>query len=109
MTSETFLGFGMKYDTSEPNYPKVGNELFNSFTTALNNLFKPLTILFTDSLAPFHSICACLIQSLIFNLAYLALRSECTLFPSLIYLRALLLIDTSSESSSVYDSSIEEK
>ena len=37
VTSVKFMGFGMKWDTSEPNYPKAGNELFNYFTTNLNN------------------------------------------------------------------------
>ena len=32
----------MKCDTSEPDYPKVDNELFNYFTTELNNLCKPM-------------------------------------------------------------------
>ena len=34
----------MKVDTSDPGYPEVDNELFNLFATALNTLFKPLTI-----------------------------------------------------------------
>ena len=44
----------MKWDTSDPYYPNVGNEFFNSFTTALNNLCKPLPILFSDRSGPFR-------------------------------------------------------
>ena len=43
-TSAKFLGSAMKVDTSDPGYPEVDNELFNLFPTALNTLFKPLTI-----------------------------------------------------------------
>ena len=54
-TSSKLLGSGIKWDASEPYSTKVGNEFFNSFTTALNNLCKPLTIFFDESSAPFHS------------------------------------------------------
>ena len=55
MTSEKLLGCGMRCDTYEPDYPKVGNELFNSFKkTALKTLCKPLPILFSDSSSTFH-------------------------------------------------------
>ena len=33
LTSTKLLGSGMKCDTSEPDYTKVRNELFSSFTT----------------------------------------------------------------------------
>ena len=68
----------MKSDTSEPDSHKLDNEVFNSFTIALNNLCKTLPILFTDSSDPFSSPRVCLIQLHIFNLAYLALISVCT-------------------------------
>ena len=46
VTSAKFMVSGMKCDTSDNDSPKVGSELFNSFTPALNNLWKPLPILF---------------------------------------------------------------
>ena len=53
VTSEKFLGYGIKCDTSEPDYPNVGNDLSNSFATDLHNLCKTLHILFTKSSALF--------------------------------------------------------
>ena len=46
MTSTNFLGSGIKWDTAEPDSLKVENGFFNSFTTSLNNLCKPLPIFF---------------------------------------------------------------
>ena len=96
----------MKCDTSEPDSPNVGKELFNSFTTSLKILCGPFPILFAESYFPFQSLCACLILSRIFSLASLALMSGCTWFPSQKSFRAFVLIDLSSDSSSVDDSSI---
>ena len=48
VTSTKLLGFGMKCDTSEPDFTKIGNVLFNSFTAVLKNLCKPFTVLFSD-------------------------------------------------------------
>ena len=67
VTSE-ILGYVMKFDTSDPDSTKVGNELFNSFTTAFNTLCGNFPILFAEISAPFHSLCASIIRSLIFNL-----------------------------------------
>ena len=53
-TSAKFLGSGMKWDTSEPDSPKVVNELFNYFTKTLKIFCKPLTIIFSESSNPFH-------------------------------------------------------
>ena len=39
-TSGKLLGYEMKCDTYDPDSPKVGNELFSSFATDLNNLSK---------------------------------------------------------------------
>ena len=44
----------MRCDTPEPDYPKLGNELFNLFKTSLKHSFKPLSILFAESYATFH-------------------------------------------------------
>ena len=79
------------------------------FTTSLNNLCKPFPILLYDSYDPLRSLCICLIRSHIFNLAYLALISGHIWFLSRIYSRGFVLIDPSSESFSVDDSSIEAK
>ena len=57
VTYVKFLGSGMKFDTSESDSPKLFNSLFSSFTTGLNNLLKPLPILFDESSAPFHYFC----------------------------------------------------
>ena len=54
VTSARLLGSGMKYETYETDSTKVGNEWCNLFTTALNNLCKPLPILLADSSDTFH-------------------------------------------------------
>ena len=74
------LGSVMKWDTSEIDYPKYGNELFNYFTRTLNNLFKNFPIPFAESYAPLKSLCAFLIWSHIFNLVYLPLIFRFTCF-----------------------------
>ena len=107
VTSENFLGYGMKCDIYEPDSTKLGNALFNSFETALNILCKTFPILFSESYNPLHSLCACLVWSRIFSLVYLALTFGCTWFPSQMYSRAFLLIYPSSESLSIdYFSSV---
>ena len=55
VTSSKLLGYEMKCDTSDPDSTKLGNALFSSFATSLNNLCKPFPILFSESSAPFHS------------------------------------------------------
>ena len=57
MISEKFLGSGMKCDTFDPDFPKVGNELFYLFTKVLETLCKPFPILFAESSAPLHLPC----------------------------------------------------
>ena len=99
MTSANFLGYGMNCDTFDPDYPNVGNGLFNSYITALDNLCETLPIIFADISSPFHSLCVCLILSRILNLAYLALISGCTQSPYQMSSRAFVLIYFSSESS----------
>ena len=78
VTYAKFLGSGMKCDTSNPDYPKVGNGFLNLITTVFNTLFKPLSILLSDILDPFYSFFVCLIRSRIFNLVSLALMFGCT-------------------------------
>ena len=78
MNSEKFLGYGINCDTSEPDYTKADNDLFNSFTAALNNLCKPFPIIFADIYSPLHSLWFCLIMSCVFSLASLALIYGCT-------------------------------
>ena len=56
-TSAKFLGSGMKWETSEPDSPKGVNSYKISFTTFLNNLCEPLTILSVDFNAPLNSDC----------------------------------------------------
>ena len=72
-SSEQFLGSRIKWDTSDPDSPKAGNEFFNYFKTTLKTLCKPLPILFADISAPLHPICAFLIWSHILNMKSLAL------------------------------------
>ena len=109
VTSENFLGYGMKCDIYEPDSTKLGNALFNSFETALNILCKPFPILFSGSSDTFFSFSVCLIRSRILNLASLALISGCILLLSQMSLRSFVLIDPSSQSSSVCYSSTEAK
>ena len=47
VTSEKLLGSRMKCDTSEPDYPNTGNELFNKFQMTLKNLCNSFLILFS--------------------------------------------------------------
>ena len=63
VTSEKFLGYGMKWETSEPDSPKVGNSCGIFFTTVLNTLFKPLPMFRLAFNGLFRSNCICLIQS----------------------------------------------
>ena len=77
VTSEKFLGSGVKCDTSKPDFPKVENQFFNLFITSLKTLCKPLSILFAESYAPIHSLFICLIRSHIFILASLVIMSGC--------------------------------
>ena len=46
VNSEKFLVSDMKCDTSEPDSPKVDNELFNCFKVKLKTFCKPFPILF---------------------------------------------------------------
>ena len=108
-TYEKSLGYGMKCDTSEPDSPYICNVLFSSFTTVLNNLCKPLPILFAESSDPFHPLFVCLIQSRIFNLSSLVLSSGCIWFPYQMSSIEFVLIYLSSESSYIDKSSIEAK
>ena len=62
VTSEKVLGTVMKCDTSDPDYPKVGNVLIYSSTTALMTLCKTLTRIFAKIYAPLHLFCICLIR-----------------------------------------------
>ena len=107
MTYTKFLGSGMKCETSETCYHNLYNEIFNSFTISLHDLCKTLPIIFAESSSPFHSLCALFIWSYVSNLEYIALTSGCIWFPSRMSSRSFLLIDPSSGSSSVDDSSIE--
>ena len=43
-TSTKFLGSGMKWENSEPDYPKGGKSCEIYFTTVLNTLWEPLTM-----------------------------------------------------------------
>ena len=57
MTSAKNMGSGIQCDPSDTDFPKKVNEVFDSFTTALNTLYKLFTFLFDDSSALFHSLC----------------------------------------------------
>ena len=76
------LGSGMKCDTSDPNYIKVGNEIFDSFKTSLKTLYKHFPIILTEISVPFRPLCVFLIRSRIFNLVSLALMSGYTCLTS---------------------------
>ena len=106
---EIFLGYRIKSNTSDPDYTKVGNALFSSFTAALNNLCKPLPILCSESYDTLHWFGVYLVRSCVFNLLSIALISVCIWLPSQISLRDFFLVDSSSESFSIYGLSIEAK
>ena len=63
VTSEKFLGSGMKWETSKPDSTEGVNYCEISFKTVLNTLCKPFTTLHVAFNDPFHSNCICLIQS----------------------------------------------
>ena len=71
ISSETFLGSIMKWDTSEPDYPKFVNSCKTSDTIVLNTLCKPFPILCVALNAPFHSDFFCLMRSSILRRASL--------------------------------------
>ena len=62
VTSEKFLGSGMKWETSEPDFPNgvISCKIF--FKTVLNTLCEPYTMLCVALNTPFHSDCLCLIR-----------------------------------------------
>ena len=63
VTSANFLGSGMKWETSEPDSPKLVNYCEISDMTVLNTLCKPFPILCVALNAPFHLDLFCLIRS----------------------------------------------
>ena len=71
VTSAKFLGYGMKWETSEPDSPKLVNSCKISLTIVLNTLCKPFPILCVALNAPFHSDFFCLIRSRILRRASL--------------------------------------
>ena len=95
VTSEKLLGYDMKWETSEINYYKDGNELFISFTTFLKTLCEPLPILFSGISSPFYSLCAFLIWSHILNIGSVTLIFGCTCFPYWMSYILFELIDAS--------------
>ena len=73
VTSEKFLGSGMKWETSEPDSPKGGKSCEISFIIVFNNFFKPLPVFRVAFNALFHSDCLCLIRTHILKRASLIL------------------------------------
>ena len=71
VTSAKFLGYGMKWETSEPYPPKLFNSCEISFTIVLKTLCKPFPMLCVDFNAPFYCDCLCLIRSCILQRASL--------------------------------------
>ena len=62
VTSAKFLGYGMKWETSEPDSTKGFNSREIYFTTVLNTLCKPFPMLCVYFNAPFHYNWLCLIR-----------------------------------------------
>ena len=60
--SEKFLGYVMKWGTSEPDSSKGSKSCEIYFSTVLNTLCKPLPMFCGAFNATFHSDCLCLIQ-----------------------------------------------
>ena len=71
VTSEKFLGSGMKWETYEPDSPKLVNICEKSFTIVLNTLCKPFPMLHIALDVPFHSHLFCLMRSCILSRASL--------------------------------------
>ena len=63
VTSAKFLGSGMKWETYEPDSPKVANSCKISFAIVLNTLCKPFPVLRVSFNALFHCGYFCLIWS----------------------------------------------
>ena len=61
VTSAKFIGSRMKWETSEPDYPK-SKSCGISFTTVFNKFCKSLPLFFIAFNAPFHSDYLCLIR-----------------------------------------------
>ena len=107
MTYTKLLGYGLKCDTSETDTTKLGNDLFSSFKTTLNSLCKTLPIIFTNISATLYSLYVCLMRSHMINIASLALMSGCIWLSYRMSSSMSVLIDPSSESSSIDNLSIE--
>ena len=75
VTSAKFLGSGMKWETSEPDYSKLANSCEISNTIVLNTICKPFQILCVALNAPFHCDLFCLILSRIQD-PYIAYRDR---------------------------------
>ena len=71
VTSAKFLSSGMKWDTYEPDSPKLVNSCEISDRILLNTLCKPFPILCVALNYPFHCDFFCLIRSRILRLASL--------------------------------------
>ena len=69
--SAKFLGSGMKWETSEPDSPKLVNSCKISDTIVLNTLFKPFPVLCVAFNSPFHYDFLCLMRSRILRRASL--------------------------------------
>ena len=95
MNSTEFLDSGIKCDTYEPDPPIEFNYLFNSFITALKQLCGPFPIFIVEMSANFHSFCAFLIWSRIFNLEYLTLIFGCMWYQYFMSSRVIIIIDSS--------------
>ena len=63
VTSEKFLGYGIKWENYEPVSPRGGKSCKISFTAVLNTLCEPLHMFRVAFNAPLHYDCLCLIQS----------------------------------------------
>ena len=69
--SAKFLGSSMKWETSEPDYPKLVNSCEISITIVLNTLCKPFPVLCVALNDPFRSDFFCLMRSRILRRASL--------------------------------------
>ena len=54
ITSAKFLGSGIKWETPDPDSPKIGKTCKISLPTALYTLCKPLPMFSVDINSPFH-------------------------------------------------------
>ena len=82
VTHAKFPGSWMKYETSEPDSPKIGNVSESSSEIVLNSLCNPLPMFNADNKNTFHYVHLCLMRLHILKRASLLFMLVWDWFPS---------------------------